>query len=148
MLPVVRGEATTRRHILLYLGATLLGAVALGATTRLDWLYAVTIVLVGGCFCGQPFDCSANAPNRPHSDVPRLERLSRWPADRDSRGHPPRMNLSAHTREWVSSVEIERRTARFWIVVVLLEGFLLLAYFALTTAEPTTEVRYLVYPFV
>jgi len=58
------------------------------------------------------------------------------------------MNLSAHTREWVSSVEIERRTARFWIVVVLLEGFLLLAYFALTTAEPTTEVRYLVYPFV
>jgi len=57
------------------------------------------------------------------------------------------MNLSAHTREWVSSVEIERRTARFWIVVVLLE-FLLLAYFALTTAEPTTEVRYLVYPFV
>jgi len=56
------------------------------------------------------------------------------------------MNLSAHTREWVSSVEIERRTARFWIVVVLLEGFLLLAYFALTTAEPTTEVRYLVYP--
>lgn len=50
MLPVVRGEATTRRHILLYLGATLLGAVALGATTRLDWLYAVTIVLVGGVF--------------------------------------------------------------------------------------------------
>lgn len=50
MLPVVRGEATTRRHILLYLGATLLGAVVLGATTRLDWLYAITIVLIGGVF--------------------------------------------------------------------------------------------------
>jgi len=50
MLPVVRGEATTRRHILLYLGATFLGAVVLGAVTRLDWLYAVTIVLVGGVF--------------------------------------------------------------------------------------------------
>jgi protoheme IX farnesyltransferase len=50
MLPVVRGEATTRRHILLYLGATFLGAVVLGAVTRLDWLYAATIVLVGGVF--------------------------------------------------------------------------------------------------
>jgi len=46
------------------------------------------------------------------------------------------MNLSAHTREWVSSVEIERRTARFWIVVVLPEGFLLLAYFARRLPSP------------
>ena len=50
MLPVVRGEATTRRHILLYLGATLVGAVVLGAVTPLDWLYTVTMVFVGGVF--------------------------------------------------------------------------------------------------
>jgi protoheme IX farnesyltransferase len=50
MLPVVRGEETTRRHILLYLGATLLSSVVLGITTRLDWLYAMTIVLVGSVF--------------------------------------------------------------------------------------------------
>jgi len=50
MLPVVRGAAVTRRHVLYYLGATLLGAVALGATTDLGWAYAAVIVLVGGTF--------------------------------------------------------------------------------------------------
>jgi len=65
MLPVVRGEANdSTAHPSVPSGRRYWGAVALGATTRPDWLYAVTIVLVGGCFCGQPFDCSANAPNR------------------------------------------------------------------------------------
>jgi protoheme IX farnesyltransferase len=50
MLPVVRGAPTTRRHILLYLGATLIGTVVLGATTRLDWPYAITVVIVGAVF--------------------------------------------------------------------------------------------------
>jgi protoheme IX farnesyltransferase len=50
MLPVVRGAATTRRHVLLYLGATMLSAVLLGAITRLDWLYAATAVVVGAIF--------------------------------------------------------------------------------------------------
>ncbi|MFB6135596.1 MAG: heme o synthase [Halobacteriaceae archaeon] len=50
MLPVVRGESTARKHVLLYLGATLLGAVALGAVTSLGWLYAATTVVVGGGF--------------------------------------------------------------------------------------------------
>ncbi|MFB6105007.1 MAG: heme o synthase [Halobacteriaceae archaeon] len=50
MLPVVRGATTTRRHILLYLGATLLAAVILGAITRLSWVYAVTIVGVATVF--------------------------------------------------------------------------------------------------
>jgi len=50
MLPVVRGGATTRRHILLYLGATLLSAVILGAMTRLSWVYAATIVVVAAVF--------------------------------------------------------------------------------------------------
>jgi len=147
MLPVVRGEATTRRHILLYLGATRYSGRSHSAPqpdstgcmpSLSSWSAGVS---VGNRSTVPRTHRTGRIP-----DVPRLERLSRWPADRDSRGHPPRMNLSAHTREWVSSVEIERRTARFWIVVVLLEGFLLLAYFALTTAEPTTEVRYLVYP--
>ncbi|MFB6201240.1 MAG: heme o synthase, partial [Halorhabdus sp.] len=52
MLPVVRGAATTRRHILLYVGATMLGAVILGAITRLDILYAATITILGGVFLG------------------------------------------------------------------------------------------------
>lgn len=50
MLPVVRGRATTRRHILLYLGATFLGAVVLGTVTALGWLYATAIVAVSGVF--------------------------------------------------------------------------------------------------
>ncbi|MFB6361981.1 MAG: heme o synthase [Halobacteriales archaeon] len=50
MLPVVRGAAVTRRHVLLYLGATMLSAVLLGAVTRLDWLYAGTAVGVGALF--------------------------------------------------------------------------------------------------
>ena len=50
MLPVVRGEAVTRRHILLYLGATLLSAALLGLTAHLDWLYAVTTLALGSGF--------------------------------------------------------------------------------------------------
>lgn len=50
MLPVVRGETTTRRHILGYLGATLVGAVLLGAITDLGLLYTMTTVIVGGVF--------------------------------------------------------------------------------------------------
>ena len=50
MLPVVRGEAVTRRHVLWYLGATLLAAVALAALAELGWIYAAATVLVGGIF--------------------------------------------------------------------------------------------------
>ena len=50
MLPVVRGDAVTRRHVLLYLGATMLGAVVLGTTTTLDWPFAAVATLLGGVF--------------------------------------------------------------------------------------------------
>ncbi|MFB6130551.1 MAG: heme o synthase [Salinigranum sp.] len=50
MLPVVRGEAVTRRHILGYLGATMLGAVLLATTTALDWLYGAVAVSLGAVF--------------------------------------------------------------------------------------------------
>jgi protoheme IX farnesyltransferase len=50
MLPVVRGEAVTHKHILLYLGATLASAVLLGATTELGIVFAATSVVVGGVF--------------------------------------------------------------------------------------------------
>jgi len=50
MLPVVRGEAVTRRHILGYLGATLLAAGALGAVSSLGWLYVATTLVFGGVF--------------------------------------------------------------------------------------------------
>jgi protoheme IX farnesyltransferase len=50
MMPVVRGETETRKHVLLYLGATLLSAAALTALSDLGWLYAATTVSVGGLF--------------------------------------------------------------------------------------------------
>jgi protoheme IX farnesyltransferase len=50
MLPVVRGAATTRRHVVYYLGATMLGAVLLGVGTPLGWLYALTVTVFGAVF--------------------------------------------------------------------------------------------------
>lgn len=50
MLPVSRGTATTYRHILGYLGATLLAAVLLGTTPALGGLYVLATVLGGGVF--------------------------------------------------------------------------------------------------
>jgi len=50
MLPVVRGERVTRRHVLWYLGATLLGASVLAAVAELGWLYAAATVAFGGLF--------------------------------------------------------------------------------------------------
>jgi protoheme IX farnesyltransferase len=50
MMPVVRGETTTRKHILWYLGATLVAAGALATMTALGPLYVVTSVLFGGVF--------------------------------------------------------------------------------------------------
>jgi protoheme IX farnesyltransferase len=50
MLPVVRGETVTRKHILLYLAATLLAATVLAELTALGWLYAATTVLLGAVF--------------------------------------------------------------------------------------------------
>ena len=50
MMPVVRGETATRRHILWYLGATLSVAAALVGLTRLDTLYAAVGVLLGAVF--------------------------------------------------------------------------------------------------
>jgi protoheme IX farnesyltransferase len=50
MMPVVRGEAVTRKHILYYLAATLVGAVALAELTALGWVYAATTCVFGGVF--------------------------------------------------------------------------------------------------
>jgi protoheme IX farnesyltransferase len=50
MLPVVRGETVTRKHILWYLGATLLAATVLVEVTTLGWLYAGTTVTLGAVF--------------------------------------------------------------------------------------------------
>jgi protoheme IX farnesyltransferase len=50
MLPVVHGEVVTRKHILLYLGATLVGAAALSAVANLGALYAATTVGLGALF--------------------------------------------------------------------------------------------------
>ncbi|MFB6199121.1 MAG: heme o synthase, partial [Halobacteriaceae archaeon] len=50
MLPVVRGSSVTLRHILLYLGATMIGAVLLGTATRLGWVYAGIAVTMAAVF--------------------------------------------------------------------------------------------------
>ena len=50
MMPVVRGEATTRKHILWYLAATLLAAGAMTAVTDLGLLFALATVGVGAVF--------------------------------------------------------------------------------------------------
>ncbi|MFC7155404.1 heme o synthase [Halomarina halobia] len=50
MMPVVRGETATRRHIVYYLAATLLGASVLTALSDLGWLYAGVTVAFGALF--------------------------------------------------------------------------------------------------
>ena len=50
MMPVVRGETTTRRHILWYLGATLAATAALALTVRLDWLFVAFGVALAALF--------------------------------------------------------------------------------------------------
>ena len=50
MMPVVRGERLTRKHIVWYLAATLLGASVLSAVTSLGWLYAGATVAFGAVF--------------------------------------------------------------------------------------------------
>ncbi len=50
MLPVVRGETVTRKHILYYIAATLVSAVGLVWLTALGALYAATVVVFGGLF--------------------------------------------------------------------------------------------------
>jgi protoheme IX farnesyltransferase len=52
MLPVVRGEATTHRHILYYLAATLLATATLAALTTLGWPTALASAVFGAVFLG------------------------------------------------------------------------------------------------
>jgi protoheme IX farnesyltransferase len=50
MMPVVRGETATRRHILWYFAATLAAAAGLAALDRLGLLFATTSVALGAVF--------------------------------------------------------------------------------------------------
>lgn len=50
MLPIVRGEAVTRRHIVYYAGATMVSVGVLGAVGGLGWLYALTAIVAGSGF--------------------------------------------------------------------------------------------------
>jgi len=50
MMPVVRGETATRKHILLWLGATLAAASALIGLTDLGWLTAGATTVLGAVF--------------------------------------------------------------------------------------------------
>ena len=50
MMPVVRGETETRKHIVYYLGATLVGSAVLAALTSLGAVYALTSAAVGAVF--------------------------------------------------------------------------------------------------
>lgn len=50
MMPVVRGNTATRKHIVYYLTATLIAASVLATLTMLGWLYAITTVTLGAVF--------------------------------------------------------------------------------------------------
>lgn len=50
MLPIVKGEAVTRRHIVYYTGATMLSVGILGAIGSFGWLYASTAIVASGGF--------------------------------------------------------------------------------------------------
>jgi protoheme IX farnesyltransferase len=50
MMPVVRGETETRKHIVYYLGATLIAAGVMVSITSLGPLYAATTALLGAVF--------------------------------------------------------------------------------------------------
>ncbi|GGN86874.1 MULTISPECIES: heme o synthase [Haloarcula] len=50
MMPVVRGETETRKHIVYYLGATLVASGVLASLTSLGWLYALTSAALGAVF--------------------------------------------------------------------------------------------------
>jgi protoheme IX farnesyltransferase len=50
MMPVVRGETTTRKHILLWLGTTLAVAAALIGLTDLGWVAATATTALGSVF--------------------------------------------------------------------------------------------------
>ena len=50
MMPVVRGETETRKHIIWWLGATLITAAGLAVMDALGLVYVVTSLLLGGVF--------------------------------------------------------------------------------------------------
>ena len=50
MMPVVRGETTTRKHILLWIGTTLAATTVLIWLTRLGWVAAVSTTALGAVF--------------------------------------------------------------------------------------------------
>ena len=50
MMPVVHGETVTRKHIMLYLGATLVAAGTMASLTPLGPLYAATTAVLGAVF--------------------------------------------------------------------------------------------------
>jgi protoheme IX farnesyltransferase len=50
MMPVVRGETETRKHILWWLGATLVAAGGLALADALGWAYVLTSVVFGALF--------------------------------------------------------------------------------------------------
>lgn len=58
------------------------------------------------------------------------------------------MTRTADPRDWLSSVRHDHRRAWLWAAIVLLELYLVVAYFAFSTAEPTGDLRYLLYPFL
>lgn len=58
------------------------------------------------------------------------------------------MTLQGVTRDWFASLPVAWRTVRRWLLVVVLEAYLVVAYFALTSDAPADELRYLAYPFV
>jgi protoheme IX farnesyltransferase len=65
MLPVVRGEAVTRRHILLYTLVLVAVTLAPVATGLFGWFYAAAAALLGGAFVVMAVRLLGTAERRP-----------------------------------------------------------------------------------
>jgi hypothetical protein len=58
------------------------------------------------------------------------------------------MSALSTPERWMASIDVDWGDVRPWIAVFVLEIYAVIAYFQLTGAAPTAELRYLLYPLV
>jgi len=58
------------------------------------------------------------------------------------------MSVASHVPSWMPIPDLEWRTLRPWVALFLVLVYAVMAYFWVTDATPTREVRYVLYPLV